>query len=187
MTAPSPKDRLLDALAAVLLADGLHDATLRPLAAKVGTSDRMLIHHFGSKDRLLREVLEHLSDRLARALDAFPLPVSEGDAGSGPMSDATLALAIVDAMRDPGFAGFHRLWLELAAGAAQGLQPHRDIAPRLAGRLHVWLAGRLAGGGEPDDAQRDRAAVLFAVIEGLELLRAVGFDRAVDAARRRWT
>lgn len=179
MPDPSPKARLLDALAGVLLADGLHDATLRPLAAKAGTSDRMLIHHFGSKDRLLREVLEHLADRLSGALDALPLPPP----GAG---DAAFALAVVDAMGDPALAGFHRLWLELAAGAAQGVAPHRDVAPAIAARLHAWLCARLAGDGPVDAAVRDRAAVLLAVIEGLELLRAVGFDAAVDAARRRW-
>lgn len=186
MVPPSPKARLLAALAGVLLVDGLHDATLRPLAAKVGTSDRMLIHHFGSKEGLLREVLEHLAGRLADALDALPLPLSDAAGPAGP-ADAAVALAVVDAMRAPAMAGFHRLWLELAAGAVRGVQPHRDVAPVIAARLHRWLAGRLAGTDQPDAAALDRAAVLFAVIEGLELLRAVGFDTAVDAARRRWT
>jgi hypothetical protein len=40
-----------------------HDAR-EAVMAKVGTRDRMPIHHFGSWERLLREVLEHLVDPL---------------------------------------------------------------------------------------------------------------------------
>lgn len=52
---------------------GFADTTLRPLAADIGSSARMLIYHFGSKERLLAEVLKamqiELRKSLARLLD----------------------------------------------------------------------------------------------------------------------
>lgn len=53
---PGIRDRILDACADHALAHGLPDR-LEPLAAASGTSARMLIYHFGTKDALLRETL----------------------------------------------------------------------------------------------------------------------------------
>ena len=40
------------------LENGISDASLRPLAAAVGTNARMLIYHFGSKEEMIVEVLD---------------------------------------------------------------------------------------------------------------------------------
>jgi AcrR family transcriptional regulator len=64
---PDIKTRLLDACAEHALAHGLPDR-LEPLAAATGTSTRMLIYHFGTRDALLRAVLGHARQR---QLDAF--------------------------------------------------------------------------------------------------------------------
>ncbi len=49
---------LLDKIVDVLLAEGISDLSLRPLAKAVGTSARLLIYHFGSKEKLLTDALE---------------------------------------------------------------------------------------------------------------------------------
>ncbi|MFC8448854.1 TetR/AcrR family transcriptional regulator [Kitasatospora sp. NPDC057223] len=64
---PDIKNRLLDACADHALAHGLPDR-LEPLATATGTSARMLIYHFGTRDALLRAVLGHARQR---QLDAF--------------------------------------------------------------------------------------------------------------------
>jgi AcrR family transcriptional regulator len=46
------------AAAQYVLANGLIGLSLRPLAKALGTSARMLIYHFGSREGLMREVLE---------------------------------------------------------------------------------------------------------------------------------
>ena len=51
-----------------VLRTGLVGLSLRPLAAALGTSDRMLIYHFGSKERLVGEVLAHAQQRLAQSV-----------------------------------------------------------------------------------------------------------------------
>ena len=45
----TPKARLLDAVVGYALAHGIADQSLRTIAEAVGTSHRMLIHHFGSR------------------------------------------------------------------------------------------------------------------------------------------
>ncbi|GAA1165654.1 AcrR family transcriptional regulator [Kitasatospora gansuensis] len=64
---PDIKDRLLDACTDYALAHGLPDR-LEPLATATGTSARMLIYHFGTRDALLRAVLQRARQR---QLDTF--------------------------------------------------------------------------------------------------------------------
>jgi AcrR family transcriptional regulator len=77
---PQIRQRLLEACTDHALAHGLPDR-LEPLAAAAGTSARMLIYHFGTRDGLLRAVLgqarrrqlEMFSDLLqARSDEPYP-------------------------------------------------------------------------------------------------------------------
>jgi AcrR family transcriptional regulator len=51
---------------------GLIGLTLRPLAAALGTSDRMLIYHFGSRDQLVSEVVAANNDFATAVIDSLP-------------------------------------------------------------------------------------------------------------------
>jgi AcrR family transcriptional regulator len=53
----SRRAELLDASYAYVLGHGLNGLSLRPLAAAIGSSPRVLLYLFGSKENLLREVL----------------------------------------------------------------------------------------------------------------------------------
>src|SRR5215216_6725514 len=59
MQAPAapPRDRLLAAAIDYVLANGFSNFSLRQLAAAIGTSHRMLIYYFGSKEGLLVAVI----------------------------------------------------------------------------------------------------------------------------------
>lgn len=59
---PEIKERLLDACTDYALENGLPDR-LEPLASAAGTSARMLIYHFGTRDALLRAVLGNARHR----------------------------------------------------------------------------------------------------------------------------
>lgn len=65
------KEALTDALVAYLLEHGLSDLSLRPLAAALGTSARLLIYHYGSKEGLLTEVLDSMQTRLRQSFSAL--------------------------------------------------------------------------------------------------------------------
>jgi AcrR family transcriptional regulator len=58
------KHELVQAAVRYLADRGIADLSLRSLAAATGTSARLLIYHFGSKERLLAEVLAALQGRL---------------------------------------------------------------------------------------------------------------------------
>jgi AcrR family transcriptional regulator len=68
----SRREELLEQVADHVLAHGLIGLTLRPLAAAIGTSDRMLIYHFGSRDELVSAVVAHATDRAVACIDALP-------------------------------------------------------------------------------------------------------------------
>lgn len=60
----SRKTELRDAALLYLLEHGLAGVSLRPMALQLGTSPRILMFHFKSKDGLLQEVMEELNSRL---------------------------------------------------------------------------------------------------------------------------
>ena len=68
----SRRDELLDQVTDHVLEQGLIGLTLRPLAAAIGTSDRMLIYHFGSRDALVSAVLARANDRAVAYVEALP-------------------------------------------------------------------------------------------------------------------
>ena len=63
---------LLDRATDHVLAEGLIGLSLRPLAAAIGTSDRMLIYHFGSRDALVSQIVINSSRRSQAFVDALP-------------------------------------------------------------------------------------------------------------------
>jgi len=69
---PELKANVLNAMADFLLGRGVSDASLRPAASALGTSPRMLLYHFRSKEQLLvaalQEVRRRETDMLMRTL-----------------------------------------------------------------------------------------------------------------------
>ena len=176
------RDAAIALMADHVLSHGLEAATLRPLAAAAGTSDRMLLYYFADKDELLGAVLDRVAARMLAELDAA-VPIEP------PRTFALLLQQAWTAMASPGLRPFMPLWLDLAAGAARGRRPHGHIAGRIADGFLAWAEIRLA----PDlDGAPSRLAPLFmAAIEGMYLLKAIGRDAmaqsaATELAGRSW-
>ena len=72
VTAEGRRSELADAATDYVLEHGVAGLSLRPLAAALGTSDRMLVYHFGSKDALVAELLERSSRRSVAVIAALP-------------------------------------------------------------------------------------------------------------------
>ena len=105
---PLTRETLLPAMAAHVLEHGLGGASLRPLAKAAGTSDRMLIYHFGNKETLITELLSYIAALYAGALDTA--------LGSDkPASRQELLARIMAQGSRPEMQAF------LVAGAARGL------------------------------------------------------------------
>jgi AcrR family transcriptional regulator len=78
----SRRAQLLEKVVDVMLSEGMSDLSLRPLAKAVGTSARLLIYHFGSKETLLADALEQVRQRIEgslRSLATEANPHSLGD------------------------------------------------------------------------------------------------------------
>ena len=163
---PEIKQRLLEACTDYALEHGLPDR-LGPLAQATGSSSRMLIYHFGTRDGLLREILGQARQR---QLDVF-----------------------TDLLRvrpdEPYLATLARAWTGMTG-------PHGRPYLRLFGRLHdsagepLWPGFRKAATTdwlaplENGMGSLELATVVLAVIRGLLM----DLDATGDAARtdRAW-
>jgi AcrR family transcriptional regulator len=65
------REDLLEKVTDHVLEHGLIGLSLRPVAAAVGTSDRMLIYHFTSRDALVSAVVAQTTDRAVQEVDAL--------------------------------------------------------------------------------------------------------------------
>jgi AcrR family transcriptional regulator len=173
---PGRRDELLEGALGYALRRGVADLSLRPLAAALGTSDRMLVYHFGSKRALIDEVLDRASSRLAAIV------VDEMAAGG---TAAERLEKLWDRLASPDVEPYLRLWFEVQGLALMGRAPYDESAPRL---LRAWVelsASILTGMGVSTDEARRVATVEVAAIQGLLLdLLATGDRERADAAAR---
>ena len=68
------REELTEAATDYALDHGLIGLSLRPLARALGTSDRMLLYHFGDKDDLVATILRTTTARSAQSLRELPTP-----------------------------------------------------------------------------------------------------------------
>ena len=141
----SRRERLAEDATDYVLEHGIAGLSLRPLAAALGTSDRMLLYHFGSKDALVAEV-----DR------AQQQPLGRGDAGASRRRDRP-------GRRSPrcGVAGSSRpstrclrVYAQTAALGLLGQEPYLSAAQR---SNQLWgdaVADLMARSGVPRAAGR---------------------------------
>ena len=164
---------------------GVNNLTLRRLAAKLGTSHRMLIYHFGSKQGLLVEVVREVERRQRQALAELERELEqELDTGvDGVAAAAELTRRFWSRLADPAMARYERLFFELYGHA---LQHDPGAVGLLDGVIESWLTPltelvrRL---GVPPDTAPARARLGLAVVRGLLLDLLTTGDRAgVDAA-----
>ena len=64
------RTELLDRIVEALLVSGAGDLSLRPLAEQVGSSARLLIYHFESKEQLIAAALAQVRGQVAASLSA---------------------------------------------------------------------------------------------------------------------
>jgi AcrR family transcriptional regulator len=60
---PAKRRDLLDQVREYVMRNGLANLSLRPLARALGTSDRMLLYYFGTKERMVAEALSVYESR----------------------------------------------------------------------------------------------------------------------------
>lgn len=154
---------------------GIGDRSLREIAAAVGTSHRMLIHHFGSREGLLVAIVEAVEAGERRAATAID-PAAIDDF-------AAVFRASWAHFSEPAMAGRERLFYECYGRALAGEVPYVRLLP---GAVDSWvegLASLLRRRGTPAARARASARLYLAVIRGLLLdLLATDDRRGTTAA-----
>jgi AcrR family transcriptional regulator len=173
MTAPAehPREVLLGRIVEWFATHGVLDTSMRTLAAGVGTSNRMLHYHFGSRDQLLAAVIERVCegerDALARFLAASTDPVEAGRRYWDHVAETASVFA--------------PLFYELSAHAMHR-KPYAEALRRVL--TEAWLAGFTEGFARvttPEHADR-LARLCLAVGRGVLFEVALTGDRATADA-----
>jgi AcrR family transcriptional regulator len=175
------KRRLLDATIDYVAEEGLGELSLRQLAAAIGTSHRMLIYHFGSKEELLVEVVREV-ERRERATSVDFQPHAEH-------SEREQMRRRWKRFSDPRLWPQERLFFDVYARALRGDDDAN--AAFLDEVVESWIAPIAAGfvrehGVTPTVARAD-ARLHVAVVRGLLLdLLATGDRAGVNRAYERF-
>lgn len=175
------KTELLEAAYQYVLENGLARLSLRPLAAAIGSSPRVLVFLFGNKDGLVRALLARArADELAILHQARP----SGDPAAGGLATAVEHLWTWLA------ATRHRqlkLWVE--AYAVSLVEPDGVWGDFAATTVKDWLA--VLSGHQPpherDSAEGEaRRTLALAVLRGalLDLLATTDHERVTAAVHR---
>lgn len=92
------RERLLETAATQFAITGLHGTTTAALAKAAAISEPILYLHFGSKDQLFREAVEHNVDKRLRALNALLAPVADQHPIDcvASMAEATVLVCVSD-------------------------------------------------------------------------------------------
>jgi AcrR family transcriptional regulator len=188
----SARQRMLDAVLAHVAEHGLGDTSLRTLAEQIGTSHRMLIYHFRSKDELKIAVVAEVERRQREAF----LGLADAESAEDFLRTG---MELWDRLADPALAPFERLFFEVYAQALHGRPWAANFLP---GAVTDWLdtltplfasqqavADRQPDGTATSDADqpdpRHLARLALAVARGLLLdLLATGDRDGVTAALR---
>jgi AcrR family transcriptional regulator len=147
------KQELLDEVIAYLAKHGIADLSLRPMAAATGTSARLLIFHFGSKEKLLEQALGEMQARLQRSF----VTMAEGER-KGPL----LRVFWDWALTEPNHAML-RLVYQLHMLAAQSPKTYRRYLKR---NSLDWLE-LIQQALPPEQRDPNFATLLGAVFDGL--------------------
>jgi len=174
---PQIRQRLLDACTDYSFERGLPDG-LEPLATAAGTSSRMLIYHFGTRDGLLREILGQARERQLKAFtdlirlrpdEPYPVTLAHAWAAiSGPQGKPYLRMfsRLHDTAGEPHWPGFRRTattdWLTPLENGMRSLD-----RPELATVVLAVIRGLLMDLDATGDAARtDRAFADFLTMIG---------------------
>lgn len=174
MTASQPRDRLLAAAVEQAMRGGIADLSLRELAAAIGTSHRMLLYHFGSREGLLVAVAQAVEEAERARFLSWGMTADDARRIWARLSDPTLWPA-------------ERLFFELYVQALLGrLGDERFLDSAIEGWIAPVAAAMVEAGASEATARVD-ARLGMAVVRGLLLdLLATGDRDGVTEAHERF-
>lgn len=178
---PEPQRRaaLLDSITTYVLTHGISAVSLRDVAAAVGTNARMLIYHFGSRDQLIVDVLDHARGQQEQLLRS----AIEDEPELGAPEKLTRIWHALSSKRHEGYA---RLFFEAYGLGIQGRQEYAVALKATVTFLHELIENAVVRGGMQRSDARPYASMVAAGLRGLVLdLLATGDRNRVNAAAYR--
>ncbi len=169
MRTTTRREELAAAATDYVLAHGLVGLSLRPMAAAIGTSDRMLLYHFRDKDDLVATVLRVSNDRSVN-----------GIRGLSPSPGVRRAvLDLWRAVTAPAQAECQRMYVEAAALGLLGTEPYASVVREANASWVSALADHLVGSGAAPAPARRAVVLIDAAFMGFHL------DQPLEDARSR--
>ncbi len=153
------RQELVEGATDYALDHGLVGLSLRPLAAALGTSDRMLLYHLGSKDELLVAVIAESTDRSLAELRALP-------------PSGSPAAAVRDQWRlrtGEHQARCERLYVEASTLGLFGEEPYASAVAASNARWMAAVRDHLVASGVPPGRVAAVAPLVDAAFMGFEL------------------
>lgn len=174
MSTPPRRDALTAAATDFVLEHGLIGLSLRPLAAEVGTSDRMLLYHFGTKDDLVAAVLRESNDRSIADVRALP-------AGASLREEV---LHLWRALTSGRLDRCQRVYVEAAALGLLGREPYASVVREANAAWAQALADRLGAAGMPQERVGRAVTLMDAAFMGFQLDLPIEPAEAIEQAVR---
>jgi AcrR family transcriptional regulator len=173
------RERLLAAVVGHVSAHGLGELSLRELAAAIGTSHRMLIYHFGSREGLMVAVVQAVE----AAQRAFLAELSADES----LTPAELMRKMWRRLADPSLWPSERLFFEIYSQALQGRPGTAGLLDDIVDSWVEAMVDLARRRGQDTEAARVDARLGVAVSRGLLLDLLATRDRAaVDEAVERY-
>ena len=114
-TEPQKKEELLERCLAAVIEVGALNSSINAIAKRIGTSGRMLVYHFGSKQELDQQLISLLETRLREQLWSFQgVSLEDADCLAEPLLEMWRHLT------SPEMHGLLKLTMELNQRAIQG-------------------------------------------------------------------
>jgi AcrR family transcriptional regulator len=155
----SRRDELADAATDYALEHGLIGLSLRPLAAALGTSDRMLLYHFDSKDDLVASLVRNSTQRAVERVRALPRSAGVADA----------VLRLWRTVSGPEVERLQCLYVEAAAVGLFGTEPYAAVVRESNAMWTAVLEAHLRDAGLTAPQAARAVVLLDAVFMGLLL------------------
>jgi AcrR family transcriptional regulator len=160
MEGREPRERLLDRCVAYVEGVGFSHLSLREIAAGTGTSHRMLIYHFGTREGLLAAIVGRIEARQRELLTNL-------SAAPGDLAD--ICREFWRRISDPSLAPAERLFFEVYAQALHGRPWTASFRESVIDAWDRPLTGLFQGHGFSRADAAARARLALAVSRGLLL------------------
>ncbi|MFI9455816.1 TetR/AcrR family transcriptional regulator [Amycolatopsis sp. NPDC052450] len=182
------RPELLEAVTDYVLTHGLAGLAMRPLAAAVNVSHGTLLHHFGSKENLVTEVIDLLRRRLADAAGLADPPTEPADLPAWWRTSTTTERLPV-----------YRLLFEVFAQAAREPERYERFLRQVVHDSLSLMQRLVTADGCPEEQAPLVASMIVAQARGLQLDLLTTDDRervdstfalfidVIDGLRRTWS